>query len=156
MQRGIALPTILILGVISMVFIATIYYFLGREIRITGTTPVFMSVRDATYSAADLAIGRIEKRGDPLNPFITDPSNPAQTNDPCDPQGPSSYTEQIKFRLRGRQDIFTSNISIECFLRARGGNYLYFISVETCKWNSITNNCADNSEYYKVEVLYPY
>ncbi len=153
MQRGIALPTILILGVISMVFIATIYYFLSREIRITGATPVFMSVRDATYSAADFAIGRIERQRDTNNPFI----------DPCEGEGRNpTYTERIRFRLKGGQDVLTSTISIKCLLRSRrdqlGGQVydLYLISVETCRWNSIANRCSEDAEYYKVKVIYPY
>ncbi len=142
MQKGIALPTILIFGVISMVFIATIYYFLGREIRITGSTPVFMSIRDATYSAVDLA------------------KKLANVQRPCSGTKNKLYTQdRIKFSLRGRQDVFTSDIKIYCLIPSTilsATKYqVYLISVETCKWNSITNNCADNSEYYKVEVLYP-
>jgi len=60
-QRGATLITVLVIGVVSLVFMAGIYYLLTRSLQVSGSVPVYLSLRDAAASGAHYAASQIQK-----------------------------------------------------------------------------------------------
>lgn len=60
-ERGATLITVLVIGVVSLVFLAGIYYLLTRGIQVSGSVPVYLTLRDAAASGAHYAASLIQK-----------------------------------------------------------------------------------------------
>ncbi len=60
-ERGATLLTVLVIGVVSLVLMAGIYYLLTRSIQVSGSIPTYLTLRDAAASGAHYAATRIQQ-----------------------------------------------------------------------------------------------
>jgi hypothetical protein len=145
-QRGVALITVFVIGIVSAILLAGMYYMLTRSIQVSGTMPVYFTLRDAAasgvhYAASLIQSGKISIEN--IYQCIPDPIT-------------------LKFRLKDGGEIYANTVNI-CLIgfaqppgyKEQGVAYSKFIPGQRGYIFLIESTAeGPNNSYSKIEAVY--